>query len=183
MTQPLRSLLRLLRRLAAERRGGPAVEFAISGTVLFGFMLGIIDLGLLGMDLGALTRAVQATGRWAAVQASASYGSGTTITEPCASSTATAFNGFATPALPALPTTATTSPTGTINNSNVTLTTTWTNTAAGQAPGVYVTVTGKYKFVPGNFNAFGTGFSISITTAATVLNSAAAGVTVGAGCT
>jgi len=172
-------LPRIVTRFAAARRGGPAVEFAISGTLLFGFIMGIINLGLLGLSVGALTRGVEATGRWAAIQAAASYASsGSTVTEPCFSRVTSAFNGFVSPPLPALGT-----PTSnTITSNGLTLTINWTTTGVGKAPGVYLTLTGTYAWQPLGFHLFGSGFNVNITTAATVLGSSTSGTTMSTTC-
>jgi hypothetical protein len=181
MVGRLRLFHRTLRHLGKVRRAGAAVEFALCGMAFFGFIMAIVNLGLLGFSLGALARSVQATGRWAAVTASSSY-TGSQITLPCLSSDVTAFNRFADPALPALAqTSGTASSTGSQTTGNLTLSATWTGTA-GASPGEFVQLTGTYKWVPLGFAPFGAGFPLRITTAATVMGSSLPSVTVSASC-
>ncbi len=160
------------------------MEFALCGLAFFAFILGIVNLGVLGFSLGALTRGVQATGRWAATQASSSYAnSGSTITLPCLGRVVTAFNGYADPPLPALPQpTGTSASTGSQIAGPMKLTATWATAGAGSAPGVYLTLTATYSWAPFGFAAFGHGFPVSITTAATVMGSAQPSVTVAPAC-
>jgi hypothetical protein len=172
------------RCFAASRQAGAAIEFAFSGLALFGFILGILNLGLLGFSLGALTHGVQATGRWAATQASASYANnGSTITLPCLGRVVTAFNGYADPPLTPLSQPSASASTGHQTTGNLTLTATWANsTAAGSAPGVYLTLTATYFWLPLGFAAFGHGFPVSLTTAATVMGSSLTSATVATTC-
>jgi Flp pilus assembly protein TadG len=61
-------------RLGRERRSGAAVEFAIAGAALIAFLFGIVNLGLLGLTVGALQHAVEQTARMAAVTAAKNGG-------------------------------------------------------------------------------------------------------------
>lgn len=181
---PAPAMLRhALRSIAGCRRGSAAVEFALCGTAFLGFILGIINLGLLGLDLGALAHGVQTTGRWAAVNATASYASsGSAITEPCLGSVVTAFNGFSAPVLPSIAQPSSSSTiSGTAGAGNLSLTASWSS-SAGSAPGVYLTLTGTYTWHPLGFAKFGGGIPLTITTAATVIGSSLSGVTVGSSC-
>ena len=178
------SLHLIARRLIAARQAGAAVEFAISGLALFAFILGILNLGLLGFSLGALDRGVQATGRWAATQASSSYAtSGGTITLPCLGRVVTAFNTYADPPLAPLGQPASiTSSSGSQTTGNLKLTATWTNSGPGTSPGEYLTLTATYSWLPLGFAAFGHGFPVSLTTAATVMGSSLSSASVSATC-
>jgi Flp pilus assembly protein TadG len=172
-----------LRRFAAAKQGGAAVEFGVCGPALFGFILGIVNLGLLGFQFGALVHAVQETGRWAAVQATASVvNSETSITEPCLGSDVSEFNALADPPLGAMAQpTGTAAASGTQTTGNVTLTVSWNGTA-GSANGIYDTLTGILTWRPLGFASFGPGFSMKISTAASAAGSSVSGVTVNASC-
>jgi Flp pilus assembly protein TadG len=156
-----------LRRLGRSTRAAAAVEFALTGLALLGFILAILNLGMFGFSLGALVRGVQSAARAAAVEASASYASNGTLTCPAPSTVVSLFNTYADPPLPVA--------TGTTGNPAVT--SAWTDNSTGavttEPQGVYLTLTAKYKFVPIGFSAFGTGVTLSITTVATVLGSSA----------
>jgi|GEM_PF-6768547 hypothetical protein len=153
------------------------------GMALIGFIMIIFNAGMLGFQLGALAHAVQMTGRWATVKATASYAnSGSKITEPCLGSVVTTFNSFADPPLSALAQPGSSSTiSGTTTTGNLTLTASWSGSAAS-APGVYLTLTGTYNWQPLGFAAFGSGFPLKITTAATVMGSSLSGVSVNPSC-
>jgi len=170
------NLFHQARRLAANRSAGTATEFAICGLAYFAFMLGIVNLGVAGVSLGALARGVQTAGRSAAVQAAANYAASSTgvFTCPAPSQVATYFNNAVNPPLPSAGTSATTS--------NPYISAVWTNNdsiLAGapssvlEPPGVYVTLTASYKWKPIGFNVFGNGLTLKITTVATVPGSSA----------
>jgi len=182
-TGRLLSVRLALRRLAAAEQGGAAVEFGICGPALFGFIFAIVNLGLLGFQFGALVHAVQATGRWAAVQATASVvNSQTSITEPCLGSDVSEFNALADPPLTAMSQpTGTAAATGSQTTGNVTLTVSWTGTA-GSANGIYDTFTGVLNWQPIGLAGFGLGFPMKISTAASTVGSSVSGVTVNASC-
>jgi Flp pilus assembly protein TadG len=154
-------------RFYGSTRAGAAVEFALSGLALFAFLLAILNLGLLGFSLAALARGVQAAARTAAVTAAASYTTSTTNTITCPSITAIAgyFNTYADPPLP---------PAGTTSGSNPSISgpakgSLWTNSAGSSSSlGLYVTLTGTYKWVPLGLAAFGKGITLRITSVATV---------------
>jgi hypothetical protein len=157
-------------------QAGPAIEFAMSGLALFAFLLGILNLGLLGFSLGALARGVQAAARTSAVQATASYVNTGTMTCPANTVVAGYFTTYSSPALPAAGTNA--------GTSNPYINAVWTNNNAGtgvnQPPGVYLTLTGTYVWRPVGFN-FGPGLTMKITTVATVPGSSGT-ITIGASC-
>jgi len=170
--------MRRLTQAVRHRSGAVAVEFAVSGLALFGFVLVLINMGLLGLSIGALAHGVQAAARTAAVQAAKNYvNSGSTYSCPAPASVATYFNNFANPPLPVSGTSATAS--------NPYINAVWTNNSsnatAGEPPGVYLTLTGTYVWHPIGFN-FGPGITLKITTLATVLGSASGGATVDASC-
>jgi hypothetical protein len=161
-----------------ERRAAVAVEFAVSGLALFAFVLVLLNMGLLGLSVGALAHGVQAAARTAAVQAAKNYvNSGSTYSCPTPASVATYFNNVANPPLPPSGTSAATS--------NPYINAVWTNNSsnatAGEPPGVYITLTGTYVWHPIGFN-FGPGVTLKITTLATVLGSASGTAAVDASC-
>jgi Flp pilus assembly protein TadG len=155
---------------------GAAVEFALVGLAFFGFLLGIINAGLLGLGVSTITRSVQSTARWASVQASASYAqSGSTITEPCFDRTMAAFNSFITAPIPPMNTASAAN--GSANGTETTgPTTVLVNWTSGSSAGAYLTVTATYTWQPLGFAAFGVGFPVSITTATPVIGSSSAAV-------
>jgi Flp pilus assembly protein TadG len=159
---------RVLLRLGRARRASTAVEFALTGLALFLFLLAIVNLGMLGFSLGALVRGVQSAARTAAVNAAANYATTGAITCPSNAAVVGYFNSYADPPLPA----ATTSATG-----NPTITAAWTDNTSGavtsEPQGVYLTLTGTYKWLPIGFSNFGSsGIKLSITTVAEVMGSA-----------
>jgi Flp pilus assembly protein TadG len=142
------------------------VEFAICGFALFVFIFGIVNLGLLGMSLSALARGVQSAARAAAVYTSAQYANEGVFTCPSDGTIVSDFNNAASPALPAA---------GDTNGSNPRLTITWTNNGtssnAGDPPGLYLTLTGTYRWSPIGFNGVFPSIPLSITTVTTVMGS------------
>jgi hypothetical protein len=165
----------LLRNFIAARRASAAVEFALCGMAIFLFFFIVLNLGLLGFQLSILARAVQATGRWAAVHASASYvanSTSATFTLPCTSQDAGAFNSFTTSsALPLLSTTTTSVYSGTVTSGNLSLTAAWTTASINAVPGIYVTMSAVYTWQPIGFFG-GITIPLKIATAATVGGSA-----------
>jgi Flp pilus assembly protein TadG len=82
----MRAFQRSLRhRLATDTRGVAAIEFAISGSALFLFMLGIMNLGELGFTIVALQRGVQDTARYASISTSVALANGTAANYACTS--------------------------------------------------------------------------------------------------
>ena len=150
---------------------GAAVEFALVGMALAMFMLAIVNLGMLGFTVGALVHGVQSAARAAAVQTANTYATTEAITCPSKSAIIGYFNEYADPPLPAA--------TGT--TSNPAGISTWSDNGGdavtSEPPGVYLTLTATYLWVPIGFAAFGTGINLSITTVATVTGSAQAAST------
>lgn len=72
-----------LHGLRGDRRGVAAVEFAITGSLLFLFLFGILNLGYLGFTIVALQRGVQQAARYASVTTAAALASGTAMTYAC----------------------------------------------------------------------------------------------------
>jgi len=163
---PWSRIIRLAAACARHRRAFAAVEFALVSLAMFGFLLAIINLGMLGLTLGALVHGVQSAARTAAVQTSYNYATSRALTCPSNAAIIGYFNQHADPPLP--PATSTTSNPALIaswsNNGNDTVTT--------EPPGVYLTLTGTYRWVPIGFAPFGAGINLSITTVATVTGSA-----------
>ncbi len=66
--------LRAARRFLTDQRGVAAVEFAISGLVLFGMMFGIVNLGDLAWTYDTLHEGAVAAARYASVTTSNNLG-------------------------------------------------------------------------------------------------------------
>jgi len=165
---------KIFRSFSKTKRGNVAVEFALSGLALFAFLMAILNLGLLGFSIGALVHGVQAAARKAGLDASASYATSTNNTMTCDSSSIIQgyFDSYADPPLPA-------------SGTNPVVTANWTNntgSTTGNPPGVFLTLSATYKWVPFGFALFGKGFTIGITTVAVVDGSMNCAVTVGASC-
>jgi Flp pilus assembly protein TadG len=162
---------RLAAGLARQRRAGAAVEFALVGTALVAFLLAIVNLGMLGFSVGALVRGVQSAARAAAVQTAATYAATEAITCPSESAIVGYFNEYADPPLPPA--------TGATGNPAVNAS--WSDNGGDavttEPPGVYLTLTATYKWVPIGFAPFGAGINLSITTVATVTGTAQAAST------
>jgi Flp pilus assembly protein TadG len=142
-----------------DRRATTSVEFAINGSMLFLFILAIINLGYLGMVFGALKHGVQGAARSAAVQS----GVNIAANGSCSSSSAVAgfFNNFAAPLLPAAVTTAA--------PGQPLISTAWTNNATSNTVwGTYLTVTASYTWRPIGLGALSTGIPLSISSTASV---------------
>ncbi len=163
---PRYSVIRLATALARQRGAVVAVEFALVSLAMFGFLLAIINLGMLGLTLGALVHGVQSAARAAAMQTSYNYATSRTLTCPTNATIIGYFNQHADPPLP--PATGTTS--------NPAVIASWSNNGNGsvttEPPGVYLTLTGTYRWVPLGFAPFGAGINLSITTVATATGSA-----------
>lgn len=140
------------RRFAQARRASAAVEFALCGTALFAFLLGIVNLGYLGLVVGAVQRGVQGSARQAAAAAAANLASGTTPTCPSTAMIQGYFNHFASPPLPA---------------NSAGLNPVW---GAGSA-GLYVAVGDTYTWQPIGFSAFTNGFTLRYVSSAYVIGS------------
>jgi hypothetical protein len=173
----------LWHRFTIARRAAAAVEFALLGLAVVGFLLVIVNLGILGLDIATLARSVQATGRWAAVSATASYAASSgTITEPCLGSVVTVFNHYGAPPLPTLTVPGGSSASGTQTTGSISLQTSWRG-STGAAPGVYLTLSATYNWRPFGYAKFGTlALPIRIVTAATVMGSSLSGASVSSSC-
>jgi len=153
---------------ARHCRAGTATEFALISFALVAFLLAIVNLGMLGFSAGALVRGVESAARAAAVQTAATYAATNAITCPSESAIVGYFNEYADPPLPA----------ATGKTGNPAVTASWSDnggdTVTTEPPGVYLTLTATYKWVPIGFAPFGTGINLSITTVATVTGTAQA---------
>lgn len=143
------------------RRGGAAVEFALVGLALMLFLGALVELGELGFSIAAQARGVQAAARAAAMDASngvATSANGTP-TEDSIATIRGYFNQYADP--PLAP------PNGT---SGPQVSAEWcTNTGGSAPPALYLILTVSNTWVPPGFNMFSSGFTISLTTVATVM--------------
>ena len=141
------------------------------GLALVFFLLAIVNLGMLGFSVGALVRGVQSAARAAAVQTANTYAATEAVTCPSESAIVGYFNEYADPPLPPA--------TGTTGNPAVTAT--WSDNGGDavttEPPGVYLTLTATYKWMPIGLAVFGTGINLSITTVATVTGTAQAAST------
>jgi hypothetical protein len=176
--RPMRvpSIQALAQRFASANRASATVEFALSSLALFTFLMVIINLGDLGLTLGALQHGLQGGARAAAVAAAANLSGNTNEGEtycPLCQEVRTDFNNFASPPLPA-------SNSGNNATPQLYYTTGGTLTAfsngtspwvySGSSPqGSYLALTVKYKWVPLGFAALGTGINLSLTTVVYVM--------------
>ena len=165
---PFRTLRHLGARFAGGRQASAAVEFALGGLALFAFLMGIVNLGYLGLTLGALQHAVEQTARKAAVTAAANPSAC-----PTSANIQTIFNGFASPVLPlngpTLSYSSYSSSTATISPD--TATDPWVDNTSSQAPpGTYLALTAAYNWKPIGFAEF-SGIKLSITTVAFAMGS------------
>jgi Flp pilus assembly protein TadG len=150
-----------------NRRAATAVEFALSAIALLAFLMAIFNLGWLGFSLGALARGVQTAARSSAVYTSAQYATTQTFVTPSCSTTVGYFNSAVSPPLPTA---------GTATGSNPLLTVGWTNNSgsgvASYPPGVILTLTGSFNWVPFGFDRLFSGIPLKISTVATVMGTA-----------
>jgi Flp pilus assembly protein TadG len=160
----------LARRFAAARRGSAAVEFAMSGLALFAFLMVIINLGDLGLTVGALQHGLQGAARQAAVTAAANLsGNGAVATCPVASDVRGYFNAFTSPALRAA-TGSTTDGSPQLSSANGNLTGSTSPWTSGTTPaGTFIKLTASYKWTPIGFASLGPGVTLSLTTMAFVM--------------
>jgi Flp pilus assembly protein TadG len=152
---------KLFSAFAADRRASNVIEFAISGLALFGFFMAIVNIGLLGMSVGALERGVQGAARQAATSATLSFlnSSPQAFTCPAVSAVQGYFKTYAVPAL----------------SDNATISANWTNNGTGaistKPAALYVTVTAKYTWKPLGFPYGSTNIPLQLTTIALVTGS------------
>jgi hypothetical protein len=143
---------------------------------LFTFLMVIINLGDLGLTLGALQHGLQGGARAAAVAAAANLsgnlvGDGTSC--PLCHEVRQDFNNFASPPLPVSTSANTASPqlyytTGGTLTAFADGVSPWVYSAASPQ-GSYMALTVKYKWVPLGFAALGTGINLSLTTVVYVM--------------
>jgi hypothetical protein len=169
----------LARRFSGANRASAAVEFALSGLALFAFLMVVINLGDLGLTIGALQHGLQGGAREAAVAAAANLSGNSTETPtentcPQCHEVRLDFNNFASPPLVASTSANTASPQLYYTNSTGAVTafadgaSPWVD-GTGTPAGSYMTLTVKYTWVPLGFAALGTGINLSLTTVAFVM--------------
>lgn len=161
------SALARARRFHADRRAGPATEFALVGLWVIGLMFVILNLGLLGFSLSALAHGVQAAARAAVVDTS-----NNAMACSAPARIAGFFNKYAQPPLPAA-----TAGTGSTPTGNPYLAVTWANSGASTPE--TLSLVGTYKWTPLGFAKLGA-IKLRIATVASVPGSAQS--TMGAGC-
>jgi len=167
-----------LHALALARRAGAAVEFALCAFALVAFILAILNLGLLGFELGALAHGVQTSARHAGVDAAATYANTGTMTCDSTSTIRGYFNNVAAPPLEAS--------SGSSTDGSPVLTASWTNNAgsgaASEPPGIYLNLAVSYKWQAIGF-PFGPGITLKIATVILAPGSAGlSGSAVGGSC-
>jgi len=157
------------RAFARDRRGTTTVEFAVNAMVLLLFLFGIINLGDLGLTVGTMKRAVEATVRTATVQTSAAIAqSGNPAACATAAQIIADFNSIASPILP---------PASAASVSGYpTISYSWTNaTVATPTPGTTLAVTATFRWVPlGLSSSFGPGIPLTITATQLVIGTSGA---------
>jgi Flp pilus assembly protein TadG len=135
----LQTLFRPARRFASANSAVASIEFAISGMALILFFLAIMNLGDLGLVLGAMQHGTTSAARAAAIQTADNIAAGAA----CANNTAVQsyFNTAASPPLPAA--------TGSTTDGSPQIQTSWTNNNTNNTvPGTYITVTASYNWTP-----------------------------------
>jgi Flp pilus assembly protein TadG len=157
------------RAFTRDRRATTTLEFAVNGLVLLLFLFGIVNLGDLGLTVGTMKRAVEATVRTATVQTSAALAqSGNPAACATAAQIIADFNNIASPILP---------PASAVSVSGYpTIAYTWTNaTAANPVPGTTLAITASFRWVPlGLSPAFGPGIPLTITATQLVIGTSGA---------
>jgi Flp pilus assembly protein TadG len=166
------SLRVLSRRFGAARRGSASVEFAMSGIALFAFLMGIINLGDLGLTLGVLQRGVETAARQAAVTAASNLSASPATSCPTAANVVTYFTNAESPPL-SMANVTLSSANGALPSNNA-----WTNNAsppgsATSLPGSYIVLTAKYAWKPLGFAALGPSINLSLTSIAFVMGTSA----------
>lgn len=135
----LQNFTRRARQFKSARRAVASIEFAISSMALMLFLLAIINLGDLGLVLGALQHGAESAARAAAVQTANNIAGGNACSNT--NQVQSYFNSVASPPLPPA--------TGQTNDGSPTILTNWTNNNnSNPVPGTYVTVTASYKWTP-----------------------------------
>jgi Flp pilus assembly protein TadG len=155
----------------ADRRAVAAIEFAISGSALFLFLLGIMNLGELGFTIVALQRGVQQAARYASISTSVAIANGTAANYACTSQ-ADAQAQFTSAAIP--PFSATTIPAVSVSWGGSLAT---CSNSAGTGIGT-VTVSAHYQWYPiGMMGVLGNGISLAPTETLAVMNAGSQGIT------
>lgn len=152
---------RKLARFGPCRRGGAAVEFALVGLALVLFLAAIVELGMLGFSIAAQARAVQAAARHAALDASKSLADG--ATSPTEDSLATIqgyFDQYADPPM---------QPAGTAGGPVLSAYWCAAQSVNSTTNALFLSLTASNTWVPFGFNLFNSGFTIKISTVATVM--------------
>jgi len=127
------------RGFAAANRAVASIEFAISGTALILFFLAIVNLGDLGLVLGAMQHGAEVAARAAAVQSAGNIAGGNACSNNAA--VQSYFNNAASPPLPAS--------SGSMTDGSPVIQTSWTNNSNNNTvPGTYLTVTASYNWTP-----------------------------------
>ncbi|MBB5373689.1 TadE/TadG family type IV pilus assembly protein [Acidocella aromatica] len=159
----LLNVLRLARPFAACRYAGAAVEFALIGLAFFGYLMAIINLGMLGLTLSVMQRSLELTARTTAVSVAAN---GSTATCPTVATVQNYFNRFSAPIIPANAVTLTFysySTTGNVTQLGSTASP-WVKSGSG-LNGSYIAVNASYNWKPIGFSKFG-GVTLTLTTVA-----------------
>ncbi len=160
---PLPLKRRLFARLGKARRGSMSVEFAIVGFALIAFIFVLLNLGLLGYSVAALSRGVQYAARTAVVAAAANYASGNTYICPTPTAVAGYFDKVADPPLASSSTSSGTYPYVQAN---------WYTNGTNLPPGVVLVLSVTAKWYPIGLATLASGFTFKIATVATVLGTA-----------
>jgi Flp pilus assembly protein TadG len=166
-------------RFIANRRGVAAVEFAICSLAIFAFLMGLLNLGLLGFQISLQARATQATARAATVAVSKYYTANSAYDCLVADTTgystiSTLYDSFTSGTLPA---------SGTSAGSNPQLTATWYTTPTSATPtpalppGIALVLTSKFTWHPIGMSGFGGGITMKVTTVAMVMGTSGSSAT------
>lgn len=125
-----------------------------------GFLMAIVNLGMLGFTLSVLQRAVELTARTTAVSVAAG---GSSTACPTATTVQTIFNNYAAPLIPADATTLTYYSYPTSGSTVVTVSSPWVK--ASGLNGGYIAINAAYAWKPIGF-AFLHGVTLSLTAVA-----------------
>lgn len=136
------------------------------GLAFFSFLMAIVNLGDLGLVLGAMQHAVQGASRQAAVTAAANLSSnGSKTTCPTTSDVQGYFNNYAASVLNA---SAITLSYGSASSGP------WINDGAASPAGTYIALTAAYVWQPIGLPKLGSGLTLKLTSVAFVMGSGAA---------
>ena len=157
------------RSLPVDRRGVASIEFAISGTALFLFLFGILNLGEFGFTIVALQQGVEETARYASVATAVALANGTAANYACMAQplAQTEFNNAVSP------------PFSTATAPSISVTWGGSLAACSNATGMgigTVTVSAQYQWYPiGLIGVFPNGITLSPSETLAVMNSGSAG--------